>query len=426
MAAQTQIPLWVYYHLPVEDWAEGLKPTPGDEGEELGEDSPGDDSESPGGGDNGVEPDEEGKGEPDSDSPVTPDETEGGEDDIGDFPFPDEDDEEGDEFDDDDEAEVGNGIDEPEDEESEPEQETPIPFILTPAPTGGRVLVGFDRVGDEWIRDFRSWHEFVTSAIHDPSSWADRSSHDAERGRKGGWYGTPDFETAIEMALRSGWPEGRELLSECLVAIPPRPRIFESVEFEVAGAFPNIPLYCAGDPACMVLDPGLSLRASKPIIRIDYNHWVVSSVTPKDMMLRGAAIVSLADSLERQGFSTELRIIGNSRAGFMKTGKVFRYNIVYKEAGQPLDIDRAAFAIAHPSSMRRLAFAIMEQHPDLEEDFSGSYGYPMHESNDPTSGQFGGAIFVPGSHGNETPESAKAAVETAAQNLLSNIHNLAA
>lgn len=132
------------------------------------------------------------------------------------------------------------------------------------------------------------------------------------------------------------------------------------------------------------------------------------------MMLRGAAVLSLADTLERRGFSTELRIVGNSQAG----GQAFRYSIVYKRAGEPLDIDRAAFAIAHPSSMRRLAFAILEQHRELETNFRSGYGSPMHEANDPTSGQIGGAIFIRGSNGGETPDSARLAVELAAKDLL--------
>jgi len=261
-------------------------------------------------------------------------------------------------------------------------------------------------------RDFSSWHEFVSSASDNSRfAWTrsrKRSSHDSDAST---WHGTKTWDEALKMASLTGWPEGRTMLQDSLAVVAPRPTIYPSLEFDVAGAFPCVPLYCAGDPSCMVLDPGESLRMSRPIVRIDYNHWISANVSPKSMMLRGAAVLSLADTLERRGISTELRIIGNSQEGKF----AFRYSIVYKRAGEPLDIDRAAFAIAHPSSMRRLAFAILEQHKELEPDFQHVYGYPMHEPNDPSSE----TIFVPGSRGNETPASAKLAVEIAAKELMS-------
>lgn len=271
----------------------------------------------------------------------------------------------------------------------------------------------------DFTREFSSWADFVDSAADDSLyAWrksGQRSSHDSEFDRRsGGWFATASFASALDMALRRGWPEGREMLSESLALVSPRPETYPSIEFSVAGAFPCVPMFVAGDPECMVMDPAATLKAARPIVRIDYNHWISAYVTPKDMMLRGAAVVSLADQLERRDFSTELRIVGNSAAN----GKAFRYSIVYKRAGEPLDFDRAAFAIAHPSSMRRLAFAILEQIPELERDFKFGYGYPMHEPNDPTSGLPGGAIFVPGSQGRETPASANRAVADAAKELL--------
>jgi len=260
------------------------------------------------------------------------------------------------------------------------------------------------------LREFSSWPQFTTSA-NDPSLFAwtrtqKKSSHEKDHDRDP-WHGTLDFSTAIEMATQTGWPEGRTLLHDSLTAALPRPTYFPSLEFSVAGAFPLIPLFAAGDPECMVTDPGSILRSAQPIVRIDYNNWISSSVTPRDMILRGAAVLSFANSLEQRGQQTELRIVGNSQAN----NQTFRISIIYKPAGETLDLDRAAFAIAHPASLRRLAFAIMEQHPKLESNFCHGYGRPLHEPNDPKPS----TVFVPGSRGHETPTSARLAVELAAQ-----------
>jgi hypothetical protein len=273
-------------------------------------------------------------------------------------------------------------------------------------------------------REFQSWHEFVQSAIDDGLyAWKHtRASHATDRDMIHGsnlpWNGTATWEECVKMATRTGWPEGRQMLEESLAIVRPKPEPYRSIEMSVAGAFPMVPNYCAGDPECMVIDPGSDMRQSNPIIRIDFNNWTHAGVRPEDMMLRGAAVVSLAETLERHGYSTELRIVGNSRSG----GTDFRYSIVFKKAGEILDLDRAAFAIAHPATMRRLCFAILEQHPNAEGSFSSGYGYPLHQPNDPTSGQPGGAIYIKASVGRETPESARAAVAKAAETLLGNIH----
>jgi hypothetical protein len=225
------------------------------------------------------------------------------------------------------------------------------------------------------------------------------------------WHGTETWEEAVEMALGRGWPEGRRLLSEALVAVSPRPHPYESLEFSVAGAFPAVPNYCAGDPECMVIDPGSTLRNPKPVVTIDYNHWVHAGVSTESMMLRGAAVISLANELEQRGISTILRIVGATKDRdynqHQSVEQTWAYTIVFKRAGEFLDLDRAAFAIAHPACMRRLAFALLEQHADLKSSMQIGYGRPTYENPIPDSD----AIYIPGASGRETPDSARKTVE---------------
>jgi hypothetical protein len=138
------------------------------------------------------------------------------------------------------------------------------------------------------------------------------------------------------------------------------------------------------------------------VVTIDYNHWVHAGVSTKAMMLRGAAVISVANTLEAQGISTILRIVGATRSE-----KTWAYTIVFKKAGEFLDLDRAAFALAHPACMRRLAFALLEQHADLKSQMSGGYGMPTYSNPIPNSD----AIYIPGATRDETPDSARKAVE---------------
>jgi hypothetical protein len=264
------------------------------------------------------------------------------------------------------------------------------------------------------LREFDSWDRFVSEAGDETrAAWTSpRSSHAA---KLTDWAGTPTFADALNMAARTGWPEGRRLLTESLARVSPRPEAFRSIELSIAGAFPIVPVYCAGSPECMVIDPGADLRHQKPIIRIDYQHNVSAFVEPRDMMLRGAAVLSLANGLEARGFATELRITSRSIA----QTKIMAYNIVYKRPDEALDLDRAAFALAHPSCRRRLGFAIYEQHAEIEDQFAHSYGRPDYARN--SADYADSTIYVPGSTGRETSQGANAAVLASARELLTEI-----
>jgi hypothetical protein len=286
------------------------------------------------------------------------------------------------------------------------------PKHVEPNPIPGLTIMQTD-AGLEYIREFNSWEDFVECAA-DKSLYGWKQTCESHNPKQGTAGAGATWTEAIEMARYRGWPEGRELLSDLLTNITQKSENFEIWAFDVAGMFPVVPAFLSGDPACMIVDPGTDLRTQFPIIRIDYNHEVSWNITPQDMMIRGAAVLSLANNLEAHGFQTELRIIANSQAYIGRKPAIFRYSIIYKKPGQFLDIDRAAFALAHPACMRRLGFALLEQHAELEAGFKDSYGSPLHSSNDPDSGSFG-TIFIPGSLGRETEAKSRTVVMAAAE-----------
>jgi hypothetical protein len=262
-------------------------------------------------------------------------------------------------------------------------------------------------------RNFPSWYDFIT-CVNDESlfKWKPNHRDSHNPGTETGWSGTKSWDQAIDMALYSGWPEGRNLLINSLAIVSPKPEPYKSIAYDVAGAFPMVPLYLTGEPAHMMNFPEFESVASNPIVRIDYNISVSGSVSPKSIMLRGAAVLSLCNTLENKGYSCEIRIFDICSSG----NDTFRYSIVFKRAGEPLDLDRAAFALAHPSTLRRFGFALQEQIPEHEKTMNTGYGHPIHQRYDSDLR----SIFL---HSTlfgyqETPESARKAVELAAEQYL--------
>lgn len=292
----------------------------------------------------------------------------------------------------------------------EPEQ-----FALDEPPEHPFILPGFRKSGRTIIREFNSWSDFAL-CVEDKSlqAWSqhniEQHSHKSDNPNKP-FYSTPNFEIAIDMALRTGWPEGRKLLYDSLVAVIPRPTIFTSEIYEVAGPIPVVPIYVTGDPACMQ-DWQTDRLASNKIVRIDYSRSASGRIKPETTMNRGAAVLSLANSLEQQGYSTELRIVNY----VTEWSHDFFSAIVFKRAGEYLDIDRAAFALVHPSMHRRLVWALREQHKEIEGEYATSMGSPQQTQFEETLSE--NTIFIPGATRNESLEESRQAVEQAAQSYL--------
>lgn len=228
-----------------------------------------------------------------------------------------------------------------------------------------------------------SWADFIAYAAQ-PSQWKM-----AEPSSTHGTYSftqTHTKEEAVNLALY-GWPAGRDNLSDTLAIVNPERGVYRASGRDVAGDFPNVPMAIAGDPMCMTTTRR-SHVASHPVIRIDYNISTSGTVDANCYVNRGAALLSIVDMLEARGYSCELRLFVKAYSDHKRLNMA----VTYKRAGDALDLDRAAFAITHPSVLRRFYFSVCEQHPDLEKEFDVGYGVPDRTpwDNDPYS------IFVPG------------------------------
>ena len=69
--------------------------------------------------------------------------------------------------------------------------------------------------------------------------------------------------------------------------------------------------------------------------------------------------MGLIDLLEQSGKRVELDLVHGSRVSKAS----IRARVRVKDSNAPLDIERIAFAIAHPASFRRIAFSIWELPP---------------------------------------------------------------
>ena len=219
-------------------------------------------------------------------------------------------------------------------------------------------------------QQYDSFDAFITK-ISDKSvpTWEGyRSSQEPPKA----WSGSVNVKQAIELASH-GWKEGREQMSDEL-DMANNATSFERLptfEYDVAGYMPNIPLYVAGCPSHMMSPLGNDNSMGR-VVDMMVNISASCGHDPQSLMRKGASILSLIDKLEDSGLSCNVTACMYSTAG----GGHFLIEFPIKKAGQPLDIDRCAYALVHPSTMRKLCFVAIEQELGAEEHWASGYGCP--------------------------------------------------
>jgi hypothetical protein len=95
-------------------------------------------------------------------------------------------------------------------------------------------------------------------------------------------------------------------------------------------------------------------------------------VDPQDIINRGAAVVALIDKIQSEGQRVEL-IAFCHIAGRRNDRLIMAVTV--KRPEEPIDMDRVAFALAHPSMLRRAFFRVVEF---LYPHHLGGYGSCAH------------------------------------------------
>lgn len=192
------------------------------------------------------------------------------------------------------------------------------------------------------------------------------------------WRGTSTWEQAANLA-QFGWTEGREQVGKIMSQIEAVDRqiVRPAPVWDVTGDFVDVGRFCSGDPENMVRWE--DRPQSKRIVRIAVNMCVSAGVSAQTIRWSGACLLALVDRLEMEGVQCEIDMIFGIK-GVGNGQMVCAVNL--KTAGEPLWIDRMAFHMAHPSSLRRLMFSYLEnQSPERVRIFgshnNSNYGYPM-------------------------------------------------
>lgn len=224
---------------------------------------------------------------------------------------------------------------------------------------------------------YPTWGDYVRRAAH-VSTYKTHACASQERNHPSDsyWDLRSGFAGAIKLA-EEGWPEAEEMVSRLSSAL------FDQVSSRIERDYPmydvegdysvDMARYLQGIPECvMYLQRTPVDGPERKMIRVVVNGFVSCGVSAEIYKARGAAIVALVNLLEFAGHGVELDVV--FPMGCSDGPRQVRTWVRVKNADQPVDIGRCAFALAHPSMFRRLQFSVMEQLPPEHARFVGALG----------------------------------------------------
>lgn len=205
------------------------------------------------------------------------------------------------------------------------------------------------------------------------------------------WYKTRDFPEAMNLAME-GWSEAAErtraiadpMFDKVSSLIAKHDMVYdvEGIGFDVARLLDGEPEHWVRWEEKIVEGPG------SRIVRIALNQTVSAGVSADVIEAKGAVASALVELFEYSGTRCELWLV----ARYQDHGYHITSRVLVKAADQPLDLPRVMFALAHPSSFRRLSFSFVERcHEDLWQHFR--HGYGRVEELDASEWD----IYIPGS-----------------------------
>lgn len=221
--------------------------------------------------------------------------------------------------------------------------------------------------------EFDSLYDFASL---DSKMQPEQTTYDSSKTEKDSFCGC-SFQQAVNFATM-GWADGRDkLINLTQSGIEYLKQDTIPTEFrDVAGFRPDVPAYCAGDPANMVQKD----ETVKPaVLRIFVDMGIHCDVKPKQVLNYGSALLAWVELIESEGIRCEIWSI----MGTTGNSKDYSARILIKESDQVFDYGALAFALSHPAMNRRLNWRVKEQFAELwsghgktKSGWGIGYGYP--------------------------------------------------
>lgn len=221
-----------------------------------------------------------------------------------------------------------------------------------------------------WKAEFESMNEFYKYICDTPLNDAFRWKTLSSVNNSFAFSHTHSYEEAVEL-FHNGWDDMAKQLTEKLKVIDKQTQVISKPRRvnSVAGYQANVPRYLQGNPKSMIAKQQQPVK--QKIVNITKSIAYSAGATTKQMIEESIKTLQIVKKLEAAGYRVNLNIgwgVKEDRSIFLK--------VRVKSANERLNISKTAFAMCHPSMLRRLCFRFEEVYPQYTEQFTHGYGIP--------------------------------------------------
>jgi hypothetical protein len=208
------------------------------------------------------------------------------------------------------------------------------------------------------LAPMRSWGEFIEAACR-PESIRGSARH-----KSGSWSGAK-WDEALRLAVE-GWHVPLADVNMNADELSAYARLHTGVPAleltaDVAGGEVDVAAYLSGVPECMIEASLHRMHATRRMVSFLIPGIYSSRTQHHEVINRGLAMAALCTGVVRAGHSLEVwtsysGLLGSAKRPFNAAAKVI-------DAGEPFDVGRLIFAVAHPAMLRRLWFGVWDAQP---------------------------------------------------------------
>ena len=227
------------------------------------------------------------------------------------------------------------------------------------------------------VISYKSIQEFYNYIINTPINESFRWKELKSVKNGFSFTGTNSFDEAVEL-LKNGYKEGSSRLQKRLKAEETKMELVtkRKTVYGVQGYQPCVPLYLNGVPTNMITTVNKPVKLKVVVLNKDVSYNV--SFTKEEIEEESVKAFRIIKKLESQGYRCELNIVlGTSEPSFREKPRAFSCRVRIKSADERLNISKMAFALIHPSMLRRLYFRFIEVYPEVTKPFVSGYGSPL-------------------------------------------------
>lgn len=193
------------------------------------------------------------------------------------------------------------------------------------------------------------------------------------------WAGAASLSDAV-VICKDGWDGGRKVVEPIVASLQSSLKqvardIAPLMQYDVAGAYPDMGRFMEGEPECMVQFMPNPDQTSGQVCRVLIDCGANAHYTSEWMTKRAGAVTALVQVLTMVGKSVEIWIASPVDIGSKRHDTLVCVN----NAGSVLNADDIAFALGHPAMLRQMIFACRE-HAEMGWDDSGVGSSVPHDS----------------------------------------------